>query len=197
MGNIKTKECKEFDLIRFDQSASAMDGLAAIQEVMKDILRARNVRMGWAGQMPVFSVMQALNAVEGKGKSDPYGSNFFHGQFKRTHPELFGKAIYCKMGTYMTPCMSFGNVLMTLAKANASFSDHLHRVAVAGMVMAEAGDEGLIRYVLSNASLDTEYHDLMRRILWAEENPERALQGDGPVGENDAGAGQVSVVIMC
>ena len=158
-----------------------------IQEAMNNVFNVERVRMGWKGQLPIFSLTQALNVVMEKGSSDQYGRMFIHNTVKIQHPDLHARIVYHKfpLTPHPSPCMSFPNILLTVAKAKQSLSDSLHNLVVDGFVTAEAGDKGLMEYVLGNASLDTEYHDLMQKIVWAEENPELVMQGNEVVGEED------------
>ena len=170
-----------------------------VQDVMKGVLCGNSVRMGTFNQLPVFSLTDALNLTAGLRQNDEHGRRFVKGPMKNDHTELYERIIFHKFpsNARRSPCMSFPNILLTLAKANAPFSDQLHGIAVAGVVSADAGDEGLVRYVLNNASLDTEHHDIMQKILWAEENPSLAMQGNEAVGEEDDGDTSEVCSILC
>ena len=161
-----------------------------VQEVMKDMLNGRTVRIGFKGQMPIFSVNQALNLTQGLGKSNAFGRNFLHNVLKDKHPELHAQVIYHRFPqcAHEAPCMTFRNMLTTLGLARTAFSMRLSEIASAGILRAEAGDLGLVEYVLHNAVANSEYHTLVRQILWAERNPESALNNVGPAGDGVGGA---------
>ena len=153
-----------------------------VQRVMKDMLSGDVVRIGYQGAIPVFSLSQALNLVSGYDASNSFGSTFINCTMKNRHPDLYGQIVYHKfpLSPHKAPCMRFSNLLNTLALVKSSFSSRLHEIATAGILRTEAGDRSLVEYILQNAASDSSYHKLVRQILYAERNPELALQGIGP-----------------
>lgn len=167
-----------------------------MQEVMRNMLDGETVRIGFKGQMPIFSLSQALNLTHGVDKADAFGSNFIRHVVKEKHAGLYAQIIYHKFPqcAHEAPCMTFRNMLTTLGLARTSFSVKLSEIASAGILQAEAGDLGLVEYVLRNAAANSDYHTLVRQILWAERNPENALNNVGPV-DDGAGGGQAQVAL--
>jgi hypothetical protein len=160
-----------------------MEMLEVVHEVMKDMLTGEKVRIGYQGLVPIFSLTQALNLANGMKGSNDFGRSFVNQTIKEKHPHLFKTIIYFKFPqcAHKSPCMTFSNLLTTLALVRSSFASSLHEIATAGILRTEAGDQSLAEYILRNAASDSAYHKLVRQILYAERNPTLALQGIGPV----------------
>lgn len=156
--------------------------MQVVHEVMRDMLNGEKVRIGYKGLTPIFSLTQALNLANGTHTSNDFGRNFVNQTIKEKHPHLFKTIIHFKFPqcAKQSPCMTFSNLLTTLALVRSSFSSRLHEIATAGILRTEAGDQSLAEYILRNAASDSSYHKLVRQILYAERNPELALQGIGP-----------------
>jgi hypothetical protein len=163
-----------------------MEMLEVVHEVMKDMLTGEKVRIGYQGLVPLFSLTQALNLANGMKGSNDFGRSFVNQTIKEKHPHLYKTIIYFKFpqGAHKSPCMTFSNLLTTLALVRSSFSSSLHEMATAGILRTEAGDQSLAEYILRNAASDSAYHKLVRQILYAEKHPDLALQGIGPVNDH-------------
>jgi hypothetical protein len=154
-----------------------------VQKVMKVMLSGESVRIGYQGVFPIFSLSQAINLASGLDASNSFGRNFINCTMKSKHPELYEQIIHHQfpLSAHKAPCMSFSNLLNTLALVKSSFSSRLHEIATAGILRTEAGDQSLVEYILRNAASDSAYHKLVRQILYAEKHPDLAMQGIGPV----------------
>jgi hypothetical protein len=170
-----------------------MEMMQVVHEVMRDMLAGEKVKIGYQGLMPVFSLTQALNLVNGTRNSSDFGRNFVNQMLKERHPHLFQTIIHFKFPqcAAKSPCMTFSNLLTTLALVRSSFSSRLHEIATAGILHTEAGDQSLVEYILHNAASDSAYHKLVRQILYAEKHPDLAKQGIAPVDDYVPGETQV------
>jgi len=114
---------------------------------------------------------------------------------KQKHPHLFSLIIPFRFPNTAreSPCMDMFGTLKTLATIQCDFTKSLNTMAMTGLLQAEAGDKGLLEYVLRNAASDSVYRKFLRLIIWAENNKEQAINGIGPVDDemNDTVVAQV------
>jgi hypothetical protein len=147
-----------------------------IANTIRDIAVGNRVRMGFCGSLPVFSVGDVINLVSGREQFSMYGNNFVNTTIKQRYPDLFDSIIPHKFArtSKETPCMDMFAILKAISTMNCEFGQKLQEVAAAGILQLEAGDEGLLEYVMRSASSESMYHRLLRQILWAKKNPEEA-----------------------
>jgi len=161
-----------------------------IIETIKGIAVGDKVRTGFRGLLPVFSVSDVINVVCGKDQSSAYGNNFVNTVLKQRYPHLASVITPFRLDGSVreSPCADMFGMLKIMGVLNCEFTTKLNELAAAGILQAEAGDQGLIEYVLRNAAANSKYHTLMRQILWAERNPESALSNVDPVDDSVGGA---------
>ena len=186
-----------FNLIWFDSLETRncfVGNMELISQTIQNIVSGRKVRIGYKGKLPVFSVGNVVNMVSGKEESNAYGGNFVNTVLKQKYPHLYALIIPFKFpaSPRETPCMDMFGILKTLSVIQCSFTKTLNEIASTGILQAEAGDQGLLEYILCNASSNSPYQKLMRDILWADKNPEAALSGIGP-----ADAQVIQFMLLC
>ena len=167
-----------------------------IQHVIKEIVTGDKVRMGLHGSLPIFSITQAINIVTNRNPVDGYGSLFLNTSLKEKHPTLFSHIIYHKFpnNPNNTPCMDMFGLLKTLCVVKSSFSEKMAELGASGILLTEAGDSGLLAYVLQNSSINDSYRRILRKIIWAENNKDDAIRGV-QYSENDCVGERFQVLI--
>jgi hypothetical protein len=165
-----------------------------VSQTIRYIVSGDKVRIGHKGHLPIFSISNVINLVSGKEESHNYGNNYVNTIIKQRHPHLFADIIPFRFPNTSreSPCMDMFGILKTLATIQCDFTRSLNTMAMTGLLQAEAGDRGLLEYVLRNASSDSAYRKFLRLIIWAETNKEQAMNGIGPVDDEETAA-QVSV----
>jgi hypothetical protein len=150
-----------------------------VQHVIKEIVTGDNVRMGLHGSLPIFSISQSINVVTKRKPVDGYGSLYVNTTLKEKHPALFSQIIYHKFpdNPNNTPCMDMFGLLKTLSVVKSGFSEKMAELGASGILLTEAGDSGLLAYVLQNSSINDSYRRILRQIIWAEKNKDDALRG--------------------
>jgi hypothetical protein len=154
-----------------------------VSQTIRVIVSGDKVRIGNVGILPVFSVSNVVNLVTNREQSHAYGINYVNTVLKEKHPHLYSQIIPYKFSVSQrnSPCMDMFVVLKTLATIQCDFTRYLNTMAMTGLLQAEAGDRGLLEYVLRNAASDSVYRKFLRLIMWAEKNKESAVKGIGPV----------------
>jgi hypothetical protein len=150
--------------------------MEAMHEVLKDLLSGQKVRIGYQGLVPIFSLSQALNLVNGMPCSHQFGRSFIHQTIKEKHVDLFQSIIHFKFPqtSQQSPCMKFSNLLSCFMLVRSTFSVQLRNVTV-------PGNQTLAEHILQSIAPDDECYKLVRKILYAEKHHDLALQGIGPV----------------
>lgn len=153
-----------------------------MQHVMKEMMAGDKVRIGFQGLVPVFSLSQALNLGYGVPSAHQFGSSFIHSTLKEKYPQLFSSIMYYKfkLSPHKAPCMDFYKLISTLCLVKSVFSGHLLGIASSGVLRTETGLQKLADYILCNVACKGTYQELIKKINWAEQNYELALNGIGP-----------------
>ena len=85
-----------------------------------------------------------------------------------------------KLSPHKAPCMDFYKLISTLCLVKSVFSGHLLGIASSGVLRTETGLQKLADYILCNVACKGTYQELIKKINWAEQNYELALNGIGP-----------------
>ena len=138
--------------------------------------------MGFKGSLPLFSVSNSINLVTGRDASNHYGTNFVNSILKEKHPQIYSLIIPFRfpLTSKDSLCMDFFGIMKTISTIQCPFTLSVSNMAARGILQAEAGDQNLLEYVLSNSSSNSSYHRLIRQILWAKNNHQLALSGIRP-----------------
>lgn len=148
------------------------------------------------GILPVFSISNVVNLVTNRNQFHSYGTNYINTTLKDRHPNLYSQIVLFKFSASQrdSPCMDMFAILKVLATIPCDFTNVLNTSATTGLLRVEAGDKGILEYVLRNAASDSVYRKFLRLILWAENNKEQAINGIGPVDDEVSAIAQVGTV---